>query len=161
MPKSRALAGCTIPAHLAQQEKWTQLPGPASLLPSILCSPVSTLKFCPFPHWACSETCSICLPSPSLPPLPAHQRPSLLSLPFWPVASVIWFLACWPTSMCQDLLLQPAVLQVSTFQEGEEGEGREKALVFRVVTTLTVGSDRGFPFPRPPFPHRFLGSQAA
>lgn len=64
MPKSRAPPACTIPAHVTQQEKWAQLPGPASPPSKHALQPCEHTEVCPSPHWACSGSCSVCLPSP-------------------------------------------------------------------------------------------------
>lgn len=78
---------------------------------------------------------SHCLPVPApgpgmsvfqaLPLLSQLTRGSLCSLPHWPVASILWFLACWPASVCQALLLQPAKLQVSSYQGRQGGAGAQ------------------------------------
>lgn len=82
-------------------------------------------EFCSTPHWACAGALQGLSPLALPPSPPAHQKPPLLSLPFWSVASIIGLLACWPASVCQGLLLQPAGLQVSSWG-GEKG-GRDRA----------------------------------
>ncbi|XP_034515656.1 transmembrane protein 214 isoform X3 [Ailuropoda melanoleuca] len=46
-----------------------------------------------------------------VPRLPVTQL--FPGFPFWSVASIIWVLARWPASVCHDLLLQPAGLQLA------------------------------------------------
>lgn len=141
MPKSTAPPGYTLLAPLA-------------CIPPSTCAPEHSgassatrehVQFCPIPQWACSGACSAYLRSPCPANLPTHPRPPLCSLPFWPAASVIWYLACWPTSMHQDLLLQPSGLQVRPPGVGVGGDlvgrgrrGRERACLLRVVMALTV-----------------------
>lgn len=128
MPKPWAPPGCTLLAPLACILPPCML---QSRLEAAL-QPQEHTEFCPTPHWVCPGACSVCLSDPFPAHLPAHPRPPLLSLLFWPVASFIWCLACWPTSMYQDLLLQPARLQVSTSWGGVGWE--REGLRFQALT---------------------------
>ena len=73
MPKSRALPGCTIPAHLAQQEMGPAPPRACTPPSSVLCSPMN------MPQSAPSLTGPVLEPivsaqSPPTPPLPSSPE---------------------------------------------------------------------------------------